>query len=114
MTPGIRQHKAASCRVAVPMGLPEDMRDATRELVGVQSGNPRKGHAKALLRAICSEADADWVTLLLHVEPFNDGMDIDRLKKFYAGCGFVEIQKDPCLMARSPVFHKRHRIVVPS
>lgn len=102
MTPGLRQYKAASCRVAIAMGLPEDMRDQTREIVGVQSTNPRKGHATALLHTVTAEADREWMTLLIHVEPFDDGMTGEQLMKWYGRFGFVKIQDDPVLMARSP------------
>lgn len=102
MTPGRRTHKAASCRVAVAMGLPEDMREQTREIVGVQSTNPRKGHATALMHTVCAEADREWMTLLIHVEPFSDGMTEEQLLRWYGRFGFVKIQDDPILMARSP------------
>ena len=84
------------------MGLPEDMRDATRELVGVQSTNPRKGHATALMHTVCAEADREWMTLLIQVKPFDDGMTEDQLMRWYGRFGFVQIQAEPILMARSP------------
>ena len=102
MTPGLRKHKSATARIAVPMGLPEEMRDQIRELIDVHSENQRKGHASALLRNLCKEADADWLTLLVQVYAYDDGMSSEQLRKWYAKFGFVLVQEDPMLMARSP------------
>lgn len=103
MTPGTRTHRQASLRVVPADGLPEDMRADVREIVDVQSGSPREGHATALMHQVCSEADFAWVTLLIMVKPFAEGMNCEQLKKWYGKFGFVEIQAEPCLMARSPV-----------
>ncbi len=102
MNPGLRAYRQASLRVAVPDGLPEDMRDDIREIVAVHSDAPRKGHATALLHQVCAEADHDRKTLLIHVQPFDDGMSAEQLRKWYARFGFIEVQTNPCLMARSP------------
>lgn len=102
MNPGLREHKGASVRVAVAECLPEDMREATRELVSLTSGNPRKGHASTLLWTVCHEADQARITLILQPVQFADGMDDAALERFYGRFGFVAIQRDPVLMARSP------------
>ena len=102
MTPGLRTHKAASLRVAIAEGLPSEMWDVTREIVSVQSTNPRKGDATTLMWSVCAEADRELKTLIIQVRPFSQGMNDDQLKKFYSKFGFEEIQADPCLMARSP------------
>lgn len=102
MTPGPRSHKQASCRVVVAAGLPAEMQDQTREIVEVMSANPRKGHASALMHQVCGEADRDWMTLILTVRPFDDGMNREQLERFYLRFGFVRIQDEPLLMARSP------------
>ena len=103
MNPGIRKLKSASLRVASPTGLPSEMQDHVRELIDVQSNNPRKGHATALLNNVCKEADRDWLTLMVQVKPFDDGMGMDKLRRWYGRFGFVEIQQEPAvLMARSP------------
>lgn len=102
MTPGLRTFKSASLRVAIAEALPKEMRDQTRELLSVQSGNPRKGQASKLMWAVCKEADAWWLTLLVNVKSFDDGMSDEQLRKWYARFGFEVIQDDPCLMSRSP------------
>ena len=103
MNPGIRKLKSASLRVARPVGLPHEMQEQIRELIDMHSANQRKGHATALLKAVCKEADTEWLTLMVQVQPFDDGMDMDKLKRWYERLGFVEVQSQPViLMARSP------------
>lgn len=102
MTPGLRKLKSASLRVAVPMGLPSEMRPHIRELLDVRATNPRRGHATALLGKVCKEADEEWFTIMVQVKPFADGLTLDQLLKFYGRFDFVKIQDEPCLMARSP------------
>lgn len=102
MTPGPRTHRSASLRIAEPLGLPEDMRADVLEVVSLLSADRGKGHAKALMFQVCTEADRAWKTLFIHVEPDISGLTFDQLTKFYSGLGFVEIQKEPLLMARSP------------
>lgn len=101
MTPGPRKFKSASCRVAIPEGLPDEMRDGIREVLEVHSENPRKGHAKGLLGALCSEADGLGVVLMLRVDQYDDGPDNSQLQRLYAGFGFLVIQDEPLLMARN-------------
>lgn len=105
MTPGLREHKNASLRVCIAECLPFDMRDQTRELISLSSGNPRKGYATTLMWTVCNEADKDWITLIIRPDPFGDGaMDQEKLQRFYAKFGFVVFQTEPVvLMARSPV-----------
>lgn len=101
---GLRQHRSASCRIAEPEGVPEDMRSQLREVVGVQADEKRRGHASGLLHHVCAEADRDWLTLLIKVEPYADGMTLDQLERWYGSFGFVRFQTEPCvLMARVPV-----------
>lgn len=102
MTPGLRNHKSASLRVIDPVGLPVDMRDQVRELIDVRALNPRKGHASALMKNVCKEADIEWLTLLVRVKAFDDGLSDEQLQKFYGKFGFEKIQDEPCLMSRSP------------
>lgn len=108
MAPGLREHKTSSLRVCVAECLPEDMRAQTREIVGLESKNPRKGYATTLLWSVCHEADLAGITLILQPRPFGDAdMDSDKLEHFYARFGFVVFQQAPVvLMARTPV-HKR-------
>ena len=103
MTPGLREHKQASLRVAVAECLPEDMRDQTREIVSLACTNPRKGYATTLMWTVCHEADEARITLILQPHQFGDGMDDEKLERFYSRFGFVSIQRNPVvLMARSP------------
>lgn len=102
MNIGLREYKRARLRIAVALGLPEDMQGETREVIGVISDNRLAGEATALMWQTCAEADVDWITLILHPEPFAPGMDAEKLKRWYEKFGFEEIQAEPCLMARSP------------
>lgn len=103
MSPGLRKLKSASLRVAVPLGLPSEMRPHIREILDVRSTVQRRGHAAALMNRVCKEADLDWFTLMLQVRAFDDGLSTDQLQKFYAKFGFETIQTEPeILMARSP------------
>ncbi|MFA7279597.1 MAG: GNAT family N-acetyltransferase [Sterolibacterium sp.] len=101
MTPGLREHKQASLRLAVPTGLPEDMRSGIREVLDVASTNPRKGHATALMHEVCAEADKHGCVLLLTPRAFSEGMSTEQLSKWYARFGFEVVQTEPeTLMAR--------------
>jgi len=103
MSPGLREHRSASLRIAMAQGLPEDMWELTRELIDVHSTNPRHGDANGLLAEVCTEADRWWMTLIITVRPFGDaGMDDAKLERFYRKFGFRRIQDSPLLMARSP------------
>lgn len=103
MTPGLREHRSASLRISNADCLPEDMREFVREILSVQSTNPRKGHATALLWEVCCEADKWWIMLMVQPRKFADGMPDDKLLPWYGKFGFVKIQDEPCvLMTRSP------------
>lgn len=103
MTPGLRDHKGASLRIAVPDAVPEDMRERIREIVSLSSSNPRKGYATTLMWSVCHEADKAGFVLMLQPIPFDDATDAEKLKRFYGKFGFVEIQQEPVvLMARQP------------
>jgi len=105
---GLREYKAASLRIAIAECLPEHMRALVREIVSVQSTNPRKGDATALMWQTCAEADKWWFSLLVHVKPFDDGMSMEQLLHWYAKFGFVKIQDaaddgtPAVLMVRNP------------
>jgi len=97
---GLREHKGASLRLAIP-DLPEEYQKGIREIVGLQSSNPRKGHATTLMWDVVSEADRAGMVLMLMPEPFDAGMDKDKLTKWYQRFGFQEVQQQPVvLMAR--------------
>lgn len=102
MTPGLRHHREASLRVAIPEGVPEDMRDRMRELVSVKSEVRGEGHARALMYQVTAEADRAGFVLMLKVEPFADGLTAEQLERFYSSFGFERVQDEPVLMARQP------------
>lgn len=110
MTPGLRSFKSASLRVAVPIGIVDEdageterMQEGIRELLDVQSGNQRKGHASSLLKSVCTEADVESKVLMVQVNAYSDGMGNEALQKWYARHGFDTIQTEPVLlMARKP------------
>ena len=103
MTPGLREFKGATLRVAVPESVPEDMRHGLRELLSVHASNPRKGQATALMHEVCAEADRSGFVLMLRPEPFDDGMTLEQLLAWYVRFGFELIQREPCLlMVRDP------------
>lgn len=95
----------ASVVVGVCTALPEEMQAQTLELtrMHVPEDERRKGYASALLKHICEQADGVNKTLVLTVQPYGD-MDLtkEQLRDWYARFGFIEIQVDPCLMARMP------------
>jgi GNAT superfamily N-acetyltransferase len=57
-----------------------------------------KGVARALMAQILSDADAEGVTLFLHISP-SDGLNYNQLKAWYERCGFVDrgivFRRDP-------------------
>ena len=111
MMPGIRQHKSASLRVAIPEGMPEDLSSQLRELLSVKSEFKRNGEATALMYQVTSEADFAWMVLFLHVKPFEDGITEEQLIKFYRKFGFEVVQTDPVLlMSRLPARPKLARV----
>lgn len=108
MTPGPRTYKQATLTVAVPSGLPEDMREDFMEILSVRSDNPRKGHATALMHMVCTEADRAGKLLMLKVGAFDDGgMNNEQLAKWYGRFGFVEVQKEPAVLMARQAEHPR-------
>lgn len=121
MRPGRRELASASLVVSVSTAVPEHMRAGTREIshVFVPPADRGKRLATALMNFICQEADANRITLLLAVKPYDDGsmesgLDLgiatvtapmpteEQLVAWYAKFGFVELQDSPqgTLMAR--------------
>lgn len=102
MEPGLRQHRSASLRVAIPEGLPVRLHDRTRELLAVRSEDQGNGDATGLLCMVCHEADKAGLALLVQVDPFDEGLEKGELQRWYASHGFERIQREPLLMARGP------------
>lgn len=109
MKPGLRTYKSASLRVAVSEALPEHMHARTRELISIHSTDQGKGHASALVRKVCREADRKNIALIVQPRAFSVGMGDDELAAWYLGLGFVVFQRPcehfPLLMARMPARH---------
>ena len=58
MEPGRRTTNPPPARVAMCDGVPDEMRDGIREIVSIESGNPRKGPRHGPAASLCAEADA--------------------------------------------------------
>lgn len=105
MKTGLIKTKFASCEVCESTALPEHLRNHVLEVTAVQVARKhrRRGHATALLRIVCAQADLAGKTLLLNVAPFEDAMTAEQLQRWYGDrFGFAVIQQDPILMARAP------------
>lgn len=105
MRPGIRQLSSASITVSLTDAVPVRMRDKVREVshVYVPPGDRRQRLATALMNLVCQEADANGITLLLTVEPYDtSGPTADELQNWYALFGFRDLQDSPAgkIMAR--------------
>ena len=85
----------ARCRVSkskiFPKGCMELSNVETDELFRNQ------GYATKLIQKVCKVADNDTIVLVLKPD----------VHSFYERFGFVEIQKDPVLLARQPNYVKR-------
>lgn len=106
MNIGPREHGPASLQVRVSVALPKRMRDGTREITKVHTpaDEQGKGHATALLRQVCEEADQAGVVLVLWPRPYGDDIALSSsmLRDWYASFGFKVIQPEPAMMARAP------------
>lgn len=98
MRPGRRELGPASVMIGFSAAVPSHMRAATREVsqLLVPAVHRRKHLATALMNLICQEADANRITLLLIVQPFDeDGPDEQALIDWYALFGFTMLQDSP-------------------
>lgn len=97
MNTGTIRHKGASCRVAIPKGLPVDMWQDIREIASLEVPEELRGRGigSALMRKLARDADRSRKVLFLTAaEP--------ALVPFYERFGFGVIQFDPILMSRVP------------
>lgn len=64
----------------------------------------RKGHASALLREVCDQADQNNMLLLIAPEPFGiDGPTAEQLGDWYTRqFGFTPLQLSPTILVRLP------------
>jgi GNAT superfamily N-acetyltransferase len=98
---GARTHEGASLSLEVPLSVPAHLRGAVREVHNLKSEEQRKGHASALMRKVCAEADRAGKVLMLMVnQEQNEG-----LVKFYNRFGFKATKdgyETPIVMVRAP------------
>lgn len=98
---GVVKVGPASVRLGYSQMVPSNLRGHVRELASlhVPFKDRRQGHATALMRKVCADADHERKLLILRVEPFDDEeMTATELTDFYARFGFIELQ--PGVMAR--------------
>jgi hypothetical protein len=115
MRPGQRQLASASVLISLTDAVPAAMRAKVREVshLFVPDADRRKRLATALLNLVCQEADANGITLLLTVNPYDTGgPTAQELRDWYALFGFRELQESPGgkIMAR-PVSNPRQGCV---
>lgn len=98
---GKHSNAYASCRIAYPTTLPDEMQGPILELRSLKTRKDkrRKGFASALMTEVCIEADLHRRFLLLCVEP-EDDTPLEALANFYVKHGFQPIQAEPLLMLR--------------
>jgi predicted GNAT family acetyltransferase len=75
MRPGQRQLASASILVSMTDAVPMAMRAKVREVshVFVPAADRRQRLATALMNLVCQEADANGITLILTVDPYDTG-----------------------------------------
>ena len=102
---GKRDNGPASLRIAVPTALPLHLRARIREVVEVYTDpeDRGKGHARDLMQRVCTSADFSNTWLMVHVEPGEQAIELQRLAEFYARLGFTPFQATPLLMVRQSV-----------
>jgi hypothetical protein len=105
MKPGTIAHGPSSLRVTFSLMVPVNIRGHVREITSVNTPHSerRKGHASALMRKVCGQADSERMTLVLQVNPYDECPMTKRdLMRWYGAFDFKPIQADPLVMARPP------------
>lgn len=97
MKPGTIELGNASIRVGYPQIIAPNQRGHARELTEffVKEDHRGKGEGSVLLNEICEQADQGKLLLIIVADSL-------RLASFYARHGFIAIQANPILMARTP------------
>ena len=93
MKTGKRTNGPATCVIRYSQLAPATQRGKLRELTALNCTEPGKGHGSKLLQAVCAEADAAGVSLLLTA-------DSPELGRWYHKHGFRAIQDQPLVMLR--------------
>jgi hypothetical protein len=113
MRPGRRELGVASVMVAISQAVPAHMQSRTREVsqLLVPLEHRRKHLGTALMNLICQEADANSITLLLIVQPFDEGgPDEDQLIDWYIKFGFKTLQDSPTGTVMARQVHVPNRV----
>jgi GNAT superfamily N-acetyltransferase len=102
------KNEHASCEVVKNPELPPEM-DRVRELVRVWTDpeHRKQGYATELVNAVCEEADAQGIVLILQPRPFGHVQGLRALEGWYRRFGFIRTQDNPVLMARAPSFRPK-------
>lgn len=106
MKTGERRVGPASLRVRQCNALPPHLREATREIVNLETlfDKQGQGYATTLMHKVCREADAAGLTLVLTPQPYGDNINLSaqQLEEWYQReFGFYAVQRDPMVfMAR--------------
>ena len=103
MKTGTYTEGSASARISYSQLVAPSLRGRLREVSSLvcDAAHRGHGHATALLQKLCRLADADGITLMVVVDPFDDEpINADSLRQWYERHGFIEIQVMPCVMAR--------------
>jgi predicted GNAT family acetyltransferase len=98
MRPGRRELASASITVSLTEAVPLAMRAGVREVshVFVPAEDRRKHLATALMNLVCQEADANGITLILTVDPYDTGgPSAEELQSWYSQFGFRDLQDSP-------------------
>jgi ribosomal protein S18 acetylase RimI-like enzyme len=107
---GPRKVGQASCDISVSQVMPAKIQAQVFEITSVYTPPEfrTQGHGRALLAAVCEEADGFRAILVLTVQAAKGSrMDNERLAKWYSELfGFVVIQPNIGLMARMPQIPK--------
>jgi len=101
MKPGKRTSGPASLLLTYCPSLPSPVRGRALEVTHVVTpvADRRKGHASALLKSVCAEADAAGKLLLLFPKPFDvPELTGEQLASWYGRFGFSAIQVEPVVM----------------
>lgn len=103
---GKREYLGASLELCVATALPMHMRRGIIQLTKLRTDPQfrRQGYAHMLMMLVCAEADVAGKMLLLKVGDGEiGGASKQQLLLFYQRFGFVPVQAEPMLMARSPI-----------
>lgn len=99
MKTGVRTLGPASLKLSYNQQVAPHLRGGLRELSHLESTDKQKGHATALMKQVCEEADKENIMLMLIVEPYGE-MDKSALQDWYSRLGFFILQENPTIMVR--------------